>query len=79
MLFKENDEYKPSMKIQVIKKTLPLGLLVFWSVSLYLYEPVDQCQLHRGNFLIVHEYVVALTIIHVPVCLSTASPAGMLE
>jgi hypothetical protein len=52
---------------------------VFWSVSLYLYEPVDQCQLHQGNFIIVHEYVVALTVIHVPVCLSTASHAGMLE
>jgi hypothetical protein len=52
---------------------------VFCSVSLNLYEPVDQYQLHRDNFLIVHEYVVALTVIHVPACLSTAYPAGMLE
>jgi hypothetical protein len=52
---------------------------MFWSILLYLYAPVDQCQLHQGNSLIVHEYVVALTIIHLPVCLSTASHAAMLE
>jgi hypothetical protein len=40
---------------------------------------VDQCQLHQGNFVIVHEYVVALTVIHVHVCLSTTSQAAMLE
>jgi hypothetical protein len=70
MLIRKNIEYKPSRKKQAIKKiALPLGL----------YALVDQCQLHQGNFVIVHEYAVALTVIHVPVCVSTASKAAMLE